>query len=84
MFEEIFAIGVQKIKCIDNSFELITHLRKKHEAAYGSHVEFICCDARKMQEVFKEPCFDTIFDKGTFDSIMVRQKSDPYRLAMCP
>ena len=70
MFEEVFAIGAQKIKCIDNSFELITHLKKKHETAYGAHVEFICADARKLQDVFKEPCFDTILDKGTFDCIL--------------
>lgn len=70
LFEEVFAIGAQKIKCIDNVFELIGHLKKKHEAAYGAHVEFIHADARKLQDVFKEPCFDTIFDKGTFDCIL--------------
>jgi ubiquinone/menaquinone biosynthesis C-methylase UbiE len=70
LFEEVFAIGAQKIKCIDNVFELIVHLKKKHEATYGAHVEFIFADARKLQDVFKEPCFDTIFDKGTFDCIL--------------
>lgn len=70
LFEEVFAIGSQKITCIDNCYELITHLKKKHDAAYGASVEFICADARKLQDVFKEPCFDTIFDKGTFDFIL--------------
>jgi ubiquinone/menaquinone biosynthesis C-methylase UbiE len=70
LFEEVFNIGAQKIKCIDNVFDLITHLKKKHEATYGAHVEFIFADARKLQDVFKEPCFDTIFDKGTFDCIL--------------
>lgn len=70
LFEEVFAIGSQKITCIDNCYELINHLKKKHEVAYGASVEFICADARKLQDVFKEPCFDTIFDKGTFDTIL--------------
>lgn len=62
---------MQKIKCIDNSYELITHLKKKYETTYGAQVEFICADARKMHDVFSEPTFDTIFDKGTFDCILV-------------
>ena len=75
LFEEAFNIGVQKVKCIDYCFDLIEFLKKKHEATHGTHVEFICCDARKMQDYFKEPCFDTVFDKGTFDCIMVGVKS---------
>ena len=30
-----------------------------------------------MGAVFKEPCFDTVFDKGTFDCILV----DPFNEA---
>jgi ubiquinone/menaquinone biosynthesis C-methylase UbiE len=64
-------MGIQKMKCLDYSFELVAHLKKKYEVTFGNQIEFVCADARKMSAVFKEPCFDVVFDKGTLDCIMV-------------
>lgn len=73
MYRDLVDLGVQTIKCVDYSYELIKKLQDKNLAKYGELVEFYCLDCRNLTG-FPDLAFDTIFDKGTLDCILVKKE----------